>query len=254
MPVKTTLLPAALIAPVHTKRKSFPFVYKKFRECLEENNNYLVKKRIFDIVFSVFVILFLLSWLLPILALMIKLTSQGPVFFIQKRVGFLGKSFYCIKLRTMVVNKYSDTAQATVNDPRITRFGAFLRNSNLDELPQFFNVLMGNMSIIGPRPHMHKDCIDFDEMVGSSRFRYLLKPGITGLAQIKGCRGPAKDFDSVFRRYQWDGFYIRNISFALDMRILANTLFSTIHIIVSRLAIAREWRGRLVYRLTSFLY
>ena len=198
------------------------------RDHLERRKSYLFWKRIFDIVFSSFIIIFLLSWLIPVIALLIKLSSKGPVFFIQNRVGFLGRSFKCIKFRTMVVNQEANSKQAVQNDPRITKFGHFLRNSNLDELPQFFNVLMGQMSIVGPRPHMHCDCYDFSVVVRNYKFRNITKPGITGLAQVKGYRGPAKDVESIFKRYQWDSFYVRNQSFRLDVRIVNLTVVSTL--------------------------
>jgi putative colanic acid biosynthesis UDP-glucose lipid carrier transferase len=190
--------------------------------------SYLFVKRSFDILFSLVVIVFILSWLLPLLAILIRLDSKGPVFFIQKRVGFLGRSFACIKLRTMRVNAEANTLQARENDPRVTRVGSWLRKSNLDELPQFFNVLRGHMSIVGPRPHMHEDCRTFSQLVTDYKFRNILKPGITGLAQVKGYRGPAENFEKVFKRYQWDAFYIRNAGFWLDMRIIRETVRQTL--------------------------
>src|ERR1700743_3871215 len=149
---------------------------------IEQRQRYLLAKRAFDIVVSLLVLVFIFSWLLPILYILIKLDSRGPVFFVQKRVGFLGRSFPCLKFRTMYVNSEANTKQATEDDPRITRMGKFLRNSNLDEIPQFLNVLAGHMSIVGPRPHMHQDCNNFSRVVDSYKFRNLMKPGITGLA------------------------------------------------------------------------
>jgi putative colanic acid biosysnthesis UDP-glucose lipid carrier transferase len=184
---------------------------------------YLFFKRVFDVVVSLLVIIFLLSWLLPLLALVIKLDSKGPVLFIQKRVGFLGRTFRCFKLRTMYVNTLCDYQQAITDDPRITRLGKFLRLTSLDELPQFFNVLAGEMSIVGPRPHMHKDNADFGRVVENYRLRYFVKPGITGMAQVKGYRGPATDFHQIFHRYQWDAFYIRNANISLDFKIVRLT-------------------------------
>jgi putative colanic acid biosynthesis UDP-glucose lipid carrier transferase len=197
------------------------------RAYVDQRKNYLLAKRIFDVVLSLFVLLFVLSWLFPILYLLIRLDSRGPVFFVQKRVGFLGRSFPCLKFRTMQVNAEANTKQATDNDPRITRMGRFLRISNLDEIPQFLNVLVGHMSIVGPRPHMYKDCASFSQVVDSYKFRSLMKPGITGLAQVKGYRGPAQSFDKIFRRYQWDAFYVRNASFWLDLRIVHFTAMQT---------------------------
>lgn len=198
------------------------------RRYISGRNSYFIVKRCFDILFSLVVIVLLLGWLMPLLALLIKLDSRGPVFFIQKRVGFLGRSFYCIKLRTMRVNAEANVRQARENDPRVTRLGRFLRKSNLDELPQFLNVLAGHMSIVGPRPHMHEDCRKFSQVVANYKFRNILKPGITGLAQVKGFRGPADNFDKVFKRYQWDTFYIRNAGFWLDMRVIRETARQTL--------------------------
>lgn len=190
--------------------------------------NYFFFKRLFDLTFSLIVIVFLLSWLLPIIAFIIKLDSRGPVFFIQRRVGRWGKSFKCLKFRTMVINEYANTRQASENDSRITRFGNFLRKSNLDEFPQFINVLLGHMSVVGPRPHMHSDCRQFSSVIANYKFRNMVKPGITGLAQVKGYRGPTKNFESMFHRYQFDAFYVRNANFWLDMRIIRKTGIQTL--------------------------
>ncbi|HET6254278.1 MAG TPA: sugar transferase [Puia sp.] len=208
---------------VNTKEK----ISVDFRAYISQRQSYLLSKRIFDIVISALVLLFIFSWLFPIIFLLIKLDSRGPVFFVQRRVGFLGHSFPCLKFRTMHVNSEADTRQATERDPRITRIGSFLRHSNLDELPQFLNVLAGHMSIVGPRPHMYNDCINFSRVVDSYKFRNLMKPGITGLAQVKGYRGPALNFEQIFRRYQWDAFYVRNAGFWLDVRIMHRTAMQT---------------------------
>jgi putative colanic acid biosynthesis UDP-glucose lipid carrier transferase len=220
------------------------------RAYISQRQSYLLGKRIFDITVSVLVLVFIFSWLFPILFLLIKLDSKGPVFFVQKRVGFLGRSFPCLKFRTMHVNAEADTRQATETDPRITRMGSFLRNSNLDELPQFLNVLVGHMSIVGPRPHMYNDCINFSRVVDSYKFRNLMKPGITGLAQVKGFRGPALNFELIFRRFQWDAFYVRNAGFWLDMRIVHRTAMQTLSYLFNKLiviedlsdiALGKEW-------------
>jgi putative colanic acid biosynthesis UDP-glucose lipid carrier transferase len=189
---------------------------------------YLIGKRLFDIVVSTLIITLVLSWLIPILAMLIKLDSKGPVFFIQNRVGFLGCTFRCFKLRTMVVNEDADSKQALNNDPRITRLGSFLRVTSLDELPQFLNVLMGSMSIVGPRPFMLKDDQSFSIVVSNYPLRYCARPGITGMAQVKGYRGPTANFHSIFHRYQWDAFYIRNASPSLDFKIIRITIRQTI--------------------------
>lgn len=198
---------------------------RTIRFYLEARRGYLVFKRITDIVISLIVILSIFPWLFPVIITLIKLDSRGPVFFRQKRVGFLGRTFRVYKFRTMHRNDAADTRQAVRNDPRVTRVGKFLRNTGIDELPQFINVLLGHMSIVGPRPHMLKDSRDFAEVVTNYKFRNLVRPGITGMSQVRGCRGPATTFASIFRRYQWDAYYVRNVSFSLDLRIMFETGF-----------------------------
>ena len=207
---------------------------------IRERQSYLLGKRVFDIALSLFVLLFIFSWLYPILFLLIRLESKGPVLFVQRRVGFLGRSFPCLKFRTMYVNAEADIRQASEGDPRITRIGKFLRLSNLDELPQFLNVLAGHMSIVGPRPHMFNDCINFSRIVDSYKFRNLMKPGITGLAQVKGYRGPALNFEQIFRRYQWDAFYVRNAGFWLDCRIVHRTAVQTLSYLFSKIIVIED--------------
>jgi len=207
------------------------------RSFISNRHQYFLAKRIFDITASVLVLLLVFSWLFPIVYILIKLDSRGPIFFVQRRVGFLGRSFSCLKFRTMRVNAEANSKQATEHDPRITRVGRFLRNSNLDELPQFLNVLAGHMSIVGPRPHMYKDCAHFSTVVEAYKFRTLLKPGITGLAQVKGYRGPARSFDKIFRRYQWDAFYVRNANFWLDLRIVHTTAMQTLSYLIKKFLI-----------------
>jgi len=191
---------------------------------IDNKTRYFAFKRIFDILISFLFIVTILSWLTPVIALLIKLNSKGPVFFFQKRVGKGGKLFTCFKFRTMVVNSEADRLQASENDERITGAGRVLRASNMDELPQFLNVLMGEMSIVGPRPHMMFDYKKFSLFIYEYKFRNLVKPGITGLAQVKGFCGPATDMESIFGRYQWDTFYIRNCDFLLDLRIIRKTI------------------------------
>jgi putative colanic acid biosynthesis UDP-glucose lipid carrier transferase len=186
--------------------------------------NYLLFKRIIDIVFSFLFTVLVLSWLLPIIALWIKLDSKGPVFFSQKRIGCNGKIFSCFKLRTMIQNDDADEKPAEENDHRVTLAGRFLRKTNIDELPQFLNVLMGNMSLVGPRPHMQSDCMRFSFVISSYKFRTLVKPGITGLAQTKGYIGPAKDYESIMTRYYWDAVYVRKAGLWLDMKIIVKTV------------------------------
>jgi putative colanic acid biosynthesis UDP-glucose lipid carrier transferase len=193
------------------------------RHYLEAKYGYFVCKRCMDFVASLLVGVLLFPWLFPIITLLIKLDSKGPAFFKQKRVGFLGRTFWCYKFRTMYVNDAADTRQAIKDDPRVTRIGGFLRDTGLDELPQFINVLLGHMSIVGPRPHMLKDSYEFSSVVTNYKFRNLVRPGITGMSQVRGCRGPASTFQSIFRRYQWDAYYVRNVSLGLDMKIMAET-------------------------------
>ncbi|RYY14936.1 MAG: sugar transferase, partial [Chitinophagaceae bacterium] len=150
------------------------------RNFVDDKGRFFLVKRVFDIIFSVFVCVFILSWLFPFIAILISLESRGPVFFVQKRVGRGGRSFRCLKFRTMVVNAEANSRQAQHNDRRITKIGRLLRVSNLDEFPQFLNVLAGDMSIVGPRPHMHSDCTRFSSIVSSYKFRNMVKPGITG--------------------------------------------------------------------------
>jgi putative colanic acid biosysnthesis UDP-glucose lipid carrier transferase len=214
---------------------------------------YLIGKRVFDMVTSFLVITLVLSWLVPILAILIKLDSNGPVFFVQTRIGFLGIPFRCYKLRTMYVNGDSDSKQAMYNDTRITRLGHFLRITSLDELPQFLNVLIGNMSIVGPRPFMKKDDQEFSITVSNYPLRYCAKPGITGMAQIKGYRGRTDNFLSIFHRYQWDAFYIRNARPSLDFKILRVTASQTIKSIFSFKTIKLKQMERLNRAESKFL-
>ncbi|HTI07086.1 MAG TPA: sugar transferase [Puia sp.] len=195
----------------------------EIRHHLYAKRSYFTVKRGMDLTIALLVSLLIFPWLFPVIILLIKLDSKGPAFFSQNRVGFLGETFACYKFRTMYVNDAADTRQAVKNDPRVTRIGKFLRNTGLDELPQFINVLLGHMSIVGPRPHMLKDSQEFAEVVADYKFRNLVRPGITGMSQVRGYRGPATTFQSIFRRYQWDAYYVRNINFFLDMKIMSET-------------------------------
>jgi putative colanic acid biosynthesis UDP-glucose lipid carrier transferase len=185
-------------------------------------------KRTLDVVVSIFVAVFVLSWLLPILAILIRRDSRGPAFFLQKRVGRYGRLFVCIKLRTMYVNEEADTAPASEDDGRITRMGSWLRRSHLDELPQFFNVLLGSMSIVGPRPYMPADCQRYERIVSDTEWRLRVKPGITGMAQLEGLHGVCCDSEIVIKRYDCDKWYVDNADLALDLRIFAGTLFNVL--------------------------
>jgi putative colanic acid biosynthesis UDP-glucose lipid carrier transferase len=186
---------------------------------------FFLAKRIFDLTVASMVIAGVLSWLLPLLGLLIKLDSTGPAFFVQKRVGRDGRLFLCYKLRTMLINDLADLRPATGNDGRITRLGNWLRRTHLDELPQFLNVAAGSMSIVGPRPYMPADCRRFAELVPDGDFRHKMRPGITGMAQAKGLHGrDSKDRQVIVERYQWDAYYIRHAGFRMDMRILGRTM------------------------------
>lgn len=190
--------------------------------------SFLIAKRAVDLTVSLIIVITILSWLIPILTLLIKLDSRGPVFFKQKRTGYRGRTFNCFKLRTMKVNKNANDLQAALNDPRITRMGKFLRMSNLDELPQFINVLIGDMSIVGPRPHMIKDSEYFAEIFPGYYNRYLVLPGITGLAQINGFRGPTPNTRSIYKRLQWDLYYVEHATTGMDIRIILLTAIETL--------------------------
>lgn len=194
---------------------------------LDEPANTLTK-RIFDIVFSMFVLIFILSWLFPIIALLIKLSSRGPVIFRQKRTGLDNSEFDCFKFRSMRVNKTADLVQATKDDPRITSIGRFLRKTSLDELPQFINVLRGEMSVVGPRPHMLKHTEEYAQRVGNFMQRHAIRPGVTGLAQVKGYRGEISHFEHLANRVKYDRFYVENWSLALDLKIILLTVLTVI--------------------------
>jgi len=217
----------ASISPVQVLTPKFTVIagVTRHRKQLDRKRNYFLFKRLFDVVFSFVFIVTVLSWLLPVLCLLIRLGSKGPVLFRQKRVGRGGRSFICYKLRTMVINEEADSRQASENDTRITALGWFLRKSNIDEFPQFFNVLKGEMSVIGPRPHMYADCNQFAAVMPGYKFRNLVKPGVTGLAQIKGYHGPTTTKNAMLMRYHWDSYYIHNIGLLLDAKIILYTIF-----------------------------
>jgi putative colanic acid biosynthesis UDP-glucose lipid carrier transferase len=185
-------------------------------------------KRVFDIVFSLAVIVLILSWLTPLIALVIKVESKGSVFFTQSRNGYNFKSFKCFKFRSMVVNPKADLEQVTRGDARITIFGQLLRKTSLDEMPQFFNVLKGDMSVVGPRPHMLSHTDMYAKKIDKFMVRHFVKPGITGLAQVSGFRGEVETDKDIIGRVQHDIFYIENWSFFLDLKIIFQTLYNTI--------------------------
>ncbi|NJB35382.1 undecaprenyl-phosphate glucose phosphotransferase [Croceivirga sp. JEA036] len=185
-------------------------------------------KRVFDVVFSLFVIVCVFSWLLPIVALLIKLDSKGPVFFKQLRHGVNTETFWCLKFRSMAKNKESDAKMASKNDMRITKVGRILRKTSIDELPQFFNVLMGDMSVVGPRPHMVVQTEEYQKSVDKYLVRHFLKPGITGLAQVKGYRGEVIQKSDILNRVRYDIFYMEKWSLKLDLRIIFFTVFNAL--------------------------
>ena len=191
---------------------------------LDYYSNYLLK-RIFDVVFSTLVLVLICSWLFPIIAILIKKNSKGPVFFVQKRYGFHEEVFGCIKFRTMVVNEDSTTKTTSENDTRITKIGQFLRKTSLDEMPQFINVLKGEMSVVGPRPHMLAVDNYYKPKIGRYALRSLVNPGITGLAQVSGFRGDSGDVEiEMNKRILADAFYVKNWSFMTDLVIILKTI------------------------------
>lgn len=197
------------------------------KEPLEVRMNRIMK-RSFDLLFSILFLLLVFPWLLPIIALLIKIESPGPVFFKQKRSGINYKPFYCYKFRTMRVNDESDSKQATQGDARITRIGAFLRKTSIDEFPQFINVMIGNMSVVGPRPHMIEHTRMYSKLIKPFVIRHWVKPGITGLAQSKGLRGETKEVKQMQDRVKMDVFYIQHWSMFMDFRIIMDTCWNMV--------------------------
>jgi putative colanic acid biosynthesis UDP-glucose lipid carrier transferase len=191
-------------------------------------NNYFnrIIKRLFDVVVSSIVLLLSPIALIPI-SIAIKLSSPGPVFFKQKRTGYRGKSFSCYKFRTMRVNHDSDRVQATANDPRTTKLGEYLRHTSIDELPQFFNVWRGDMSIVGPRPHMLKHTADYSALIDKYMLRHTIKPGITGWAQVHGLRGQTTKLWQMEKRVEYDVWYAENWNMMLDLKIIFLTVVNS---------------------------
>lgn len=185
-------------------------------------------KRIFDVLVSSFAIVFVLSWLTPLVYLLMKIDSKGPLFFKQQRHGVNREIFWCYKFRSMAQNKTSDTQMATKNDVRVTKLGKILRKTSIDELPQFFNVLMGDMSVVGPRPHMVVHTQQYEGSVDKYLVRHFLKPGITGLAQIQGCRGEIIERSDIVNRVRYDIFYMEKWSLGLDAKIVFLTIYNAI--------------------------
>ena len=175
-------------------------------------------KRAFDLVVALLVSVFVLSWLIPLIGLLIRLESRGPVLFVQLRTGRNNQPFPCLKFRTMRHDRAAGFRQAQKNDPRITRLGAFLRRTNLDEMPQFLNVLAGHMSVVGPRPHAVQHDAQYFNRIPQYSARYSTKPGITGVAQTRGCRGEAC-LNAMKQRVRLDLWYIRHQSLGLDLAL-----------------------------------
>ena len=192
------------------------------KEPLHKTHN-LIIKRTFDIIVSLLVIVFILSWVLPIAAILIKLTSKGPIFFLQDRTGIDGVPFKILKLRTMYVNDDSDKVSCQKNDSRITSVGNFLRKTYIDEMPQFFHALSGKMSVVGPRPHMISHTKEFGETLSSFMVRHYVKPGLTGWAQVNGSHGSMETTKDMEKRVKLDIWYIENWKFYLDFIICFKT-------------------------------
>ncbi|WP_051316167.1 sugar transferase [Algoriphagus vanfongensis] len=188
----------------------------------------LTIKRMTDLFLSFFFMLVFGWWLFPLIAIAIKLDSKGPVFFRQPREGINNTTFHCYKFRTMVVNKDANLKQATRNDPRITKVGRILRKTSLDELPQLLNVIYGNMSCVGPRPHIHVQNDQCAKQIEGYKNRHLMKPGITGLAQAKGYRGETEINNGMYFRYKLDMYYIKNWSPVFDLKIIGMTIVSVL--------------------------
>lgn len=185
-------------------------------------------KRGFDIVLSLFVIVGILSWLTPLLGILIKLESKGPIFFKQKRNGLDYQEFYCYKFRSMKPNPMADLHQISKGDVRVTAVGKVIRKTSIDELPQFINVLKGDMSVVGPRPHMVSHTHMYAERIDKFMVRHFIKPGITGLAQVSGYRGEVEDDHHIINRVKYDIFYLENWNLFLDIKIVFQTIYNAL--------------------------
>ena len=201
----------------------FPVISSRLEPLENVYNKQL--KRAFDIVFSLLAVVFVISWLLPLMALLIKLESRGPIFFKQLRSGKGNEPFWCLKFRSMYVNGDADQLQAKKNDRRVTKIGAFMRKTSIDELPQFFNLLIGDMSVVGPRPHMLLHTEEYSALIEQYMVRHFLLPGITGWAQVTGNRGETKDEGAMEARVKADIWYMENWSIYLDLKIVFLTVW-----------------------------
>ncbi|MGY3795223.1 exopolysaccharide biosynthesis polyprenyl glycosylphosphotransferase [uncultured Aquimarina sp.] len=215
---------------IFTKKLSFDYYgyvpVLSFREIPLDDPINKFAKRGFDILLSLAVLIFILSWLTPLIFLLIQLESKGPVFFMQKRNGLDYREFYCYKYRSMKPS--TSGKQTTKGDARVTRIGKFIRKTSIDELPQFINVLKGDMSVVGPRPHMVKHNEDFSRKVDKFMVRHFVKPGISGLAQVSGFRGEIETDKDIVNRVKYDIFYIENWSLLLDIKIIFLTVFNAV--------------------------
>ena len=198
-------------------------ILRLHEEPLSSFENRMIK-RTFDFLFSLLFLCTLFPVIFLIVSAVIKTTSPGPIFFKQKRNGLNGKEFWCYKFRSMKVNKDADKVQATINDPRKTKFGNFMRKTNIDELPQFINVLLGDMSIVGPRPHMLKHTEEYSQLINKYMVRHFIKPGITGWAQVTGFRGETRELSQMEGRVKADIWYMEHWTFMLDLYIIYKTV------------------------------
>lgn len=217
--------PALIVSNTQVRNIGDLPVYNLNEGALDQIENRFLK-RVMDISVSLFIIVFICSWLIPLIGIIIKLSSPGPIFFRQLRNGRDNTEFWCYKFRSMRMNNTANTVQASRNDNRVTPFGKFLRRTSLDEFPQFFNVLMGDMTLVGPRPHMLKHTEQYRALIGRYMVRQYLKPGITGWAQVNGLRGETADIRQMERRVQYDIWYFENWSPLLDFKIFIMTFFS----------------------------
>lgn len=199
------------------------YVIAMYNEPLMDTGKRILK-RTFDICFSAAFLCLLFPLIFVVVAIITKITMPGPIFFKQKRTGYDGKEFYCYKFRSMKVNSSSDTLQATKDDDRITKWGHILRHANIDETPQFWNVLIGDMSVVGPRPHMLAHTEYYGKLISNYMVRHYVRPGITGWAQVRGERGETSTVDDMSRRVEKDIWYIEHWSFWLDLQIILMTI------------------------------
>lgn len=217
-----------------TETKNSILLKKKIKKKPLKKSLNAVLKRTFDIAFSGLILVFFLSWMFPLFALIIKLQSSGPVIYKQLREGKDGVHFLCFKFRTMHLNGESDYSWTKLNDPRVTKFGVFLRRTSLDEFPQFLNVFLGQMSVVGPRPHPIKLNDTYRDSIQKFSLRHETRPGVTGLSQMKGYRGSITHYHQMNSRVKLDRFYIRSWTFLLDLKIILLTIPATIHWGLSR--------------------